>query len=240
MIIVCSRLPEKSKSSRIRPQVPWYKISFIHRKAGFFPTNTLLALLRCSPEMSRFWRRKVILWYVDHWLSLKPTGGWILSGFQGSCCLSSFVNVIYQHKGGQLSTLWYTEKKSDSVTAKLIFIQNYFESELNFKSLGRAFSQLDKCAKWSRHSFAGWNERQKIFHRFQRTFLVEQRARAASTNSLAAITCLLTQTIPWRQNVSSCGNLYLATAVNRIMLFWKSAKKTPRVWRQAIIVPWKF
>ena len=110
MIIVCSRLPEKSKSSRIRPQVPWYKISFIHRKAGFFPTNTLLALLRCSPEMSRFWRRKVILWYVDHWLSLKPTGGWILSGFQGSCCLSSFVNVIYQHKGGQLSTLWYTEK----------------------------------------------------------------------------------------------------------------------------------
>ena len=110
MIIVCSRLPEKSKSSRIRPQVPWYKISFIHIKAGFFPTNTLLALLRCSPEMSRFWRRKVILWYVDHWLSLKPTGGWILSGFQGSCCLSSFVNVIYQHKGGQLSTLWYTEK----------------------------------------------------------------------------------------------------------------------------------
>ena len=133
-------------------------------------------------------------------------------------------DVIYQHKGGQLSTLWYTEKKSDSVTAKLIFIQNYFESELNFKSLGRAFSQLGKCAKWSRHSFACWNERQKIFHRFQRTFLVEQRARAASTNSLAAITCLLTQTIPWRQNVSSCGNLYLATAVNRIMLFWKSAK----------------
>ena len=110
MIVVCSQLPEKSKSSRIRPQVPWYKISFIHRKAGFFPTNTLLALLRCSPEMSRFWRRKVILWYVDHWLSLKPTGGWILSGFQGSCCLSSFVNVIYQHKGGQLSTLQYIEK----------------------------------------------------------------------------------------------------------------------------------